>query len=354
MKTLNLMSLALVAFGSFVGAQEPAPKEETRLNVSVFENKRWRTYPASGSNKDGILYDDHGTMKQRRLKSPYMVQSPKDLGEGFDLYYGGDLKAAVKKFAKVRKDYAGFRYVRGNPAIRATLCELDCAMRLQDWKRAETLAAAIERKVYGAATADEIRTAEAAKAVAGFLQIDAADKEKLAQACEQLSQSILQYAALESGKGKAAKINLRAYGWYCYGLARLTEEQIPAAEIQGGLSKENAAAASRAVDRYCQFVVCSHGGSPELEKDALLRAVHLLNAMPGVADFLNSSAALGKLDAKRWSNAPADFKEAVALAHLILTVYDTECQDEVVTRLAPRFFNAQKGAGDDAKAAKKD
>ena len=65
--------------------------------------------------------------------------------------------------------------------------------------------------------------------------------------------------------------------------------------------------------------------------------------MPGVAEFSNSRDAMGRFDAARWSKAPTDFKDAVALAHLVLKVYDQECKDEVVTKLAPRFFNAREG-----------
>lgn len=340
MKVLGLMGLALAAFGSFAGAQEPAQKETTRLNVSFFENKRWRTYPASAANAKGIIYDDHGTLKQKRLKAPYVVQSPEELSDALDTYRSGKLAEAAKKCEKLRNEYAAFRDVDGNPAMQAALCELDCAMRLQDWKRLRDVAEMIARKMYGAPGEQQAMAARVAYQVAESMLMD--DAAQLAKRYQALSRQVAKFAALESETGKADAIPLRPYGWYCYCLGRMAEAQIPAAERQGSITAEHTEMANAAIDRLCQFVACSHGSAPELELDALRRATHLLYAMPGVTEFTNSREAMGRFDAARWAKAPTDFKDAVALAHLVLTVYDQECKDEVITKLAPRFFNARE------------
>lgn len=341
MKALGLMGLALAAFGSFAGAQEPAQKETTRLNVSFFENKRWRTYPASAANAKGIIFDDHGTLKQKRLKAPYIVQSPAELSDALDDYRSSKLSDALKKCEKLRSEYAAFRDVDGNPAMQAALCELDCAMRLQDWKHLRDVAEKIARKMYGSPAAEQGMAARVAYQVAESMLME--DAAQLAKRYQALGRQVAKFAALDSEDGKADAIPLRPYGWYCYCLGRMAEAQIPAAERKGSITDANRKMANEAIDRLCQFVACSHGSAPELELDALLRATHLLYAMPGVAEFANSRDAMGRFDAARWAKAPTDFKDAVALAHLVLKVYDQECKDEVITKLAPRFFNAREG-----------
>ena len=62
--------------------------------------------------------------------------------------------------------------------------------------------------------------------------------------------------------------------------------------------------------------------------------------MPGVQDYAKSVKT--PLDAKAWSGAPVNFRDAVAMAQLLKTVYDPEAKDEVVDKAATYYYNAAK------------
>lgn len=108
------------------------------------------------------------------------------------------------------------------------------------------------------------------------------------------------------------------------------------------------------VDMYCQAAVSHHGVSPEIPADAMKRAMNLLWIMPDVQAY--AKKVQKPLNAKAWADAPADFRDAVAMAMLLKTVYAPDAEDELVKKLAPFFYNTAKDRAekkDDKEAEKK-
>ena len=101
------------------------------------------------------------------------------------------------------------------------------------------------------------------------------------------------------------------------------------------------------VDKLCQAVISMHGAQKGMPVDALDRALKLLWAMPGVQDA--AAKAAKPMDKKAWGKAPADFRDAVALAHYMKTLYPApaDAPNALADQLDAYYFNAKKGAKKD-------
>ena len=76
----------------------------------------------------------------------------------------------------------------------------------------------------------------------------------------------------------------------------------------------------------------------ELPIDAMVRAQALLWAMPGVKEYAAKGASM---DAGKWGEAPANFRDAVALAYMLKNIYGAG--GETIDAAAKLFFNTQAG-----------
>ena len=119
--------------------------------------------------------------------------------------------------------------------------------------------------------------------------------------------------------------------------AHATAAAITPDELAGTISEGNLAAANAAIDLYCQAGASSHGRAMELPVEAMTRAQALLWAMPGVKDY----AAKGAMDAGKWGAAPANFRDAVALAYMLKNVFGAS--NETIETAAKLYFNTQAG-----------
>lgn len=344
MKVLNVMTLALAAFSGFAVAQNApaAPK----LIVSIMNNKRWVAIPSLQAQGKNLVFINPQTTEPAAMpvRAPYLIHTPKELDNAFVDYRGGDLAAAMKQFEQVRGKYAEYRELDGNPSLRAAMAELDCAMRLQNWAHLAQVGDAIAAKTYGDITPRQLATVQAARYVAQAMN-GVADASKAKGLYDAIAKQQAKYAALNSN-GTVENIGLRPYSWYCYCLGRLAEAQIPADQLQGTIAAGALPVANEAIDRYCQSAVALHGSSPELAGDATMRALKLLNAMPGVKEYAKTASAAGQMDTAAWNKAPNDFKDAVAMAHLIKTVYAPEVKDSLVDSLSVLYPKPQPKAAE--------
>lgn len=345
MKVLNVMTLALAAFGGFAAAQDAPAAPATKLIVSVMNNKRWMTIPSLKAQGKNVVFINPQTTEPAAMpvRAPYLLHTPKELDSALVDYRGGDLAAAMKQLEQVRGKYAEYRELDGNPSLLAAMTELDCAMRLQNWAHLAQVGDAIAAKTYGDLTARQIATVQAARYVAQAMTGAAADPTKAKGLYDAILKQQSKYAAL-SNTGTVENIGLRPYSWYCYCLGRLAEAQIPEAQLSGTIAADAIPVANEAIDRYCQAAVALHGAAPELAGDATMRALKLLNAMPGVKEYTKTASAAGQMDAATWNKAPNDFKDAVAMAHLIKTVYAPDVKDSLVDSLAALYFKPQPKA----------
>lgn len=275
-------------------------------------------YVVLSQNADTTPKD--GTSKDFKV---LMLMTPPELVEAQRVYAEGNLNAAKRQLAAVRTKYADFSGLPDNPAAKAGLTELACLARLQDWAG---LGKAVEDyphpRLQDADTRAEIDAAR--------LLSQVSDDPATAAARQKSVEAMLNDSA------KMKRLHSSSYGWLKYAQARalasgISTDSVPADKV---------AQASKAVDAYCEAAVCYRGGEMELAADALTRAFHLLWAMPGVKAYGNATK---KMDLKKWNEAPADFREAVALANMLTTIIAPEIKDSAVQQAAGYFVNTQEG-----------
>jgi hypothetical protein len=258
----------------------------------------------------------------------FYIQTPADMANALRDYYGGDYAAARKSFAAIKKKYAAFAGLPGSPCTVAALHELTCAVRMLDFAAAKELADSIPG-VSVLTGADAARVA-AAK-VAGMINDQPDSFPGIKEAVE---------AAM---KAHGRNLDSEANGWLRYALARGAAAMVPAEQIQGTIAEDKVKAASVAVDFYCQAVMSMHGTQKAVPADALNRALALLWAMPGVKEYAaNVSKPVDKVG---WNKAPADFRDAAAMAHYIKTMYPApaDAPNALADQLDAYFYNAKQG-----------
>lgn len=331
MKSLKNIGFTLAAFTcvQFAAAQD-APK----LNAYVALPTGGVTQLAlvRGDGNGSFFYMQKGTDQLMTAKASackmFYIQTPADMASALRDYYGGDYADARKSFAKVKKKYEAFAGLPGSPCTMAALYEMICAVRMLDVAGAKELSASIPgQSILNGSNAAYI---DAAKVV-GMINDKPDSFAPIKEAVE---------AAM---KKHGRNLNSEANGWLRYALARAAAAQVPADQLQGTIAADKVKAASVAVDFYCQAVMSMHGTHKAVPADALTRAMTLLWAMPGVKEH---AAKVSKpIDKVGWNSAPADFRDAVAMARYMKMLYPAPAgaPNALADQLDAYYFNAKKG-----------
>ena len=287
------------------------------VNPEIIDKGKLRLIPL-GQNADPTPRD----MTSKELKV-LAIMAPPELVEARRLYSEGNLNAAKRKLAETRVKYTNFVGLPDSPSVQAARTELRCLARLRDWAG---LAKAVEEFPYPKLQESTDRAMLNAARLLSHVSDDpatAADRRKDIEA--QLADT-----------NRIKRLHSTEYGWLKYALGRALASGIPTDSVP----EDKVSQASQAVDAYCEAAVCYRGGEMEIATDALVRAFHLLWAMPGVKHYGNT---VKKMDAKKWNEAPADFRDAVAMANMLTTILAPELKDAAVQQAAGYFVNTQEG-----------
>ncbi len=333
MKSLNMLALGLAALAAAPMATQAQEAPAAKLQAYVMINKGTARVPvlnATGKNQFIFVHNDQQMQMDVAKCGMFKLITPVELGNAMNVYRAGDLAEARKQFASIKAKYAEYVGLPGNPSTEAALLELDCALRLLDWAGAKALLGSFSHPEY---LSDEDKaTLEVAKVLANITDTPGGlDAQKEAVA-----------AIIKGETGK--KIGLAGYGRLRYALARAYEAQVPAEQLAGTVSAEQAPDLIKAVDNYCQAALSTHGATMEIPLDAMQRALRLLWAQPGVKE----EAAKGTtMDKARWAAAPVNFKDAVALAFLLQKVYTPDeaaslPHKALIDEVAKYYYNAEK------------
>lgn len=328
MKLRNILAVGLAALAGMSYAQEPAKQQGLVAVVQVSDKSKPSKLMVKGaSGKDTFVYYDRGSeadvQRNAAKMKVFFLLTPEDMVAAEQALNAGDLEDARAKLGAVKAKYKGFLGLDRNPAERAAVLEIDCAVRQLDFAGLKSLLGSFPHP-------DWLSAEDKGKYMAAQI---------LAKACTGTPLAEIEASAkelLDSGVGKT--LNGDCYGWVRYALAYATAAAIPAEEIAGTISEGNLAAANKAIDLYCQAGASSHGRDMELPVDAMSRAQALLWAMPGVKEY----AAKGKdMDSRKWNDAPYNFRDAVALAYILKNVFGAT--GETIEAAAPLYFNTQAG-----------
>lgn len=325
MKSLKIIGFALAALSCVPYAEaQQAPK----LTAIVQTDPGSKPAPIALERSDGegtFFYMQKGTdqLMQARAAScsMFVIQTPADMAKALRDYYGGDLADARKGFAAVKKKYASFAGLPGSPGTLGALYEMVCAARMLDLAALKTLSASIPgEKALNAVEKGQV----AAARILAMVDDTPASFAPIQQAVEALT------------KTAGVRLDSEAYGWTRYALGR-------AAAATMSVANDKAKSANAAIDFYCQAAMSMHGSQKQMPADAVKRAMNLLWNMPGVQDY--AAKAPKPMDKKSWFAAPADFRDAVAMAHYYKAIYDsgTGATDPLVNQLDAYHFNHLKG-----------
>ncbi len=330
MKTRNIIGFAVAAVaGSMQLATAQQPGAVHLTAVVQAPSQKLGPIELVGADGENYQYKQKGT--DTILAQPvsackvFYIMTPPDLATALTEYRSGELAEARKALSACRTKYMAYGNLPGNPATAAAMAELNCVVRLMDWDAITGVTSAFPgaTKLTGA---DKLRY-QAAKVMAG-VKDDPAALTKLKGEVEDLIKT----------KGKS--LDSETYAWLRYALGRVYASKVPAAELQGEISEEHRAEASKAVDNYCQSVVGVHGNIWPMQEDALIRSLHILAAMPGVPEHVSKAGKV--LSAGAWNALPADYRDAVAMAHMMKNVYDMGGKDPLIDKLADCFYNTAK------------
>ena len=331
MKSFNYIGFALAALS---GMQFATAQEAAKLTA-------YAALPGAGATQlvlergDGngsFFYLQKGTDQLMQAKAStlkmFYIQTPADMANALRDYYGGEYADARKDFAKIKKKYAAFAGLPGSPGTLAGLYETICAVRMCDVAAVKALADSVQ----------------------GTSALTAADEAKLAAAkvVGMINDKPDSFASIKEAVEAAMKehgrnLDSEANGWLRYALARAAAAQVPADQLQGTIAEDKVKAASAAVDFYCQAVMSMHGSQKVLPADALNRAMTLLWAMHGVKEYAAKSPK--PMEKTVWNAAPADFRDAVAMARYMKTMYPApaDAPNALADQLDAYYFNAKKG-----------
>jgi hypothetical protein len=334
MKPLKYIGLALAAFScAQLAVAQEAPK--LQAYVVVPGSKKVEALKIERGDGNGAFYylqkgtDQLLSAPASSCKVFYLVP-PAEMTSALNDYYGGETADARKAFASIKKKYAAFAGLPGSPATQAALNEMTCAARMCDLPAVKTLAAEIP----GAKALNACETARVAAAKVLGESGDTPDAQaKVKAALDELSKD----------KATLRNMDTESYGWLCYAEARAMAAQIPADQLAATIAADKAKIASEAVDKYCQAVMSMHGAHKGMPADALNRAMTILWAMPGVKD--EAAKAAKPMDKKAWAKANADFREAVAMAHYLKTLYPPTAKEPnaLADQLDAYYCNALEG-----------
>ncbi len=325
------LGLATLAAAPMAAQAQEAPK--TKLQAYVMINKKAARVPvanATGKDKFIFLQEDQQMQMDVGKCDMFKLVTPVDFADALNDYRAGDLAAARKKFGAVKSKYAEYVGLPGNPSTEAALLELDCALRQLDWAGAKAL-------VDGFSHPEYLGEADKASLAVSKLLADITDTPG---ALEARKEAVAALIKSEGGK----KLSLVDYGRLRYVLARAYEAEVPAEQLAGTVTAEQAAGLAKAVDNHCQAALSTHGSAMEIPLDAMQRALRILWAMPGVKEF---AAGGTEMDKARWGAAPVNFKDAAALAYILKNVYTgdeaaTLREKALVDEVSRFYYNAEK------------
>jgi len=329
MKLFNMIALGLAATAGAAYAQQEPAQTQVRAYVQ-FERSRPTVLSLKKANgKDKFVYtvqdqEMQGNADKCKL---FFIQTPADLASAIRTLKERDFASARKQLAAVKGKYAAWQGLPGDPSTKAALLELECAVRQLDLEGLKGLVSSFPH-------ADWLEGEDKLQFAAARVLAGVSDDPAAAVGAREKAEGLLKNETIVSA------INSRAYGWLKYAIGRSYAAEIPAAELSGTISEANVQKANLAIDNLCQAAMSSHGADMELPVDAMRRAQAILWAMPGVKDYANR---IGKMDRRRWSDAPANFRDAVSLAYLIKNVYDSDNgkKDAALDKAASYFFNAK-------------
>lgn len=330
MKTFNLIALAMMAASSLaLGQQDAAAANKVKAYVQL-DKGGVGLLTLDGANGSVFQYTNAQEQKMQidatKCKLFY-INTPDDLAAAMKTYSSKNYDAARKQLAACKSKYMPYAGLPGNPSLTAALLELECAVKQLDWDGVKAIASSFPTKGVNKADVGMILNIKAA-GILGNVSDDPAAAEAQIKAADELL----------NNKGAMKQCGSSVYGRLKYAQGRALASQIPAAELAGTISADNAAKASEAIDVLCQAAMSSHSADRELALDAMQRAQAMLWAMPGVQDYANHNP---KQDANTWGSAPHNFKDAVALAFILKNVYGVE--DAKLNRAASLFFNTMEG-----------
>lgn len=340
MKLKNVMTLALAAFACtpLAEAQDAAfkaivllPGEKGPQEVTI----------ASVDGKGGFQYVKRGTAERYQMNTSacgmFFIPTPAPLAEAWSDYRSGDNAAARKGFAAVKKAYAPYAALPNSPAMQAAMGELCCAVRMQDWKAVKALSASFPVPANMLLPADQVRL-KAASIIGGIA--DGAKSEAQKKAVTELMKQ----------KGVLKQTDAETYGWLRYAVADACAAEIPADQLQGTIAADKLKLANEAIDNFCQCVMSSHSATRPLPENALNRAIGLMWALPGVKEY--AASAPTPMTGPAWASAPANFKDAVALANYLKVLYPAQkgsAPNELADKLAAFYYNARQGSSKNKK-----
>lgn len=328
MKSLHLIGLAVAALScaSVAGAQEAADAgAKLRAYVQLPSQKPQELVINRSDGNDKFYFTQKGTDQELEVpvsscKALFYIQTPAELAAALNTYRESDLAAARKQFAAVKAKYANFGGLPGSPVTIAAVNEISCAVRMLDWEGVKKLTSNPPANM----TANDAARVAVAALVADIVTNPTKVDDNKKAIVELLKDK-------KVGKG----INTELYGWLRYALACSYAAKLPT--DGSAIPADQLKDAESAIDNFCQCVVSTHGAANELPTDAMVRAMNLLWGMPDVADY--TKKADKPCTKAQWAAAPANFRDAVAMAHLLKTVYAPELQNELVEKLVPYFYN---------------
>ncbi len=336
MKARNIIGLAVAAltFVPAAVAQDAAGDKSDAVKmkaVLLMPNTKKLTEKeiTRSDGKDNFFYIQDGTDQEMQMSvaacKPFVLQTPADLASAVNTFREGDIAAARKKCAAVKAKYANFAGLPGSPVTIAGIAEINCAVRMQDWAALKTLVANFP-------SADALTGADAMCLKVAAIMADISDSPKSLDTQKAAIEELLK------DKKAAKAINSEMYGWLRYALARANAAKLTEEDLNGTIPEDKVKFADAAIDNFCQCVAATHGIAPELPVDSLKRAMTILYAMPGVKDYKPATP----MTKQTWANAPANFKDAVAMANLLKLVYAPDEKIELADKLAPFYYNTGK------------
>ena len=343
MKLTNAIALLSVAAGGILplSAQQAAPAPVLQAYAQLKSAKgsklnALRLVPPASIEKGLVaIYttpdQPPAEMRTKDFKF-FMVLTPADLATATRSFTSGNLKEARSQLAAERNKYAAFMGLPDSPALKAARMELECCVRMMNWDAVGKLVAAAPNAAF----------------MSPEDQVELAAARLLSQVSDDAGTAAARQKDIEAflADSKAKTINSEVYGWLKYALGRAIASSVPAAELQSGITAAHEAAASLAVDAYCESFASNHGRNVELPEDALKRAFQILWAMPGVKQYALS---VKQMDEKKWNDAPHNFRDAVAIAYILENIVAPGQKDANIQKAASLHFNrlqGKKAAGD--------
>lgn len=341
MKLMNVIALASLAVGLAMPLSAQQPGAPTLNMYGMLKKGKkiqgFRVLAPDQPVKNSIIVSDvpnslnpdpePSAMSIKDFKV-LLVQSPVDYVMASRAYNSGNLTEARPLLKAVRDKYEAFVALPSNPSLKAARMELDCLVRLMDWKGVASLVEATPGKQF--LEPEDRAVLEAARIVS-----QVSDDAATAAARQKEIETFL-------GDSKTKNVNSEVYGWVKYAMGRALASGITAEELQNGLDAAHVDAASKAVDAYCEAFASSHLRTKEIPMEALTRAFQLLWAMPGVKSYALSNK---QMNAEKWNAAPYNFRDAVTIAYLLDRVFAVGGKDANIRRASSFYFNAQEGKG---------